>query len=68
MIQLKRFENETFSNKRYVGGKEVDKKNISVGLLNVPSKPLTLDLMETLDLFSEGLAVIETRPTEKRRE
>jgi hypothetical protein len=32
------------------------------------SKPLTLDLRETSDLFSEGLAIIETRLTEKWRE
>jgi hypothetical protein len=33
-------------------------------LVKLPSKPLTLDLMET----SEGLAIIKTRPTEKWRE
>ncbi len=33
----------------------------------VPSKPLTSDLMETLDLFLEGLSIIETRPTDKMK-
>jgi hypothetical protein len=31
---------------------------------HVPSKPLTLNLMETLGLFSDGLVIIKTRPTE----
>jgi hypothetical protein len=36
------------------------------GPIDVPSKPLTFDRMETLDFFfSEGLAIIKTRPTEK---
>jgi hypothetical protein len=30
-----------------------------------PSKSLTLDLMNTLDLFSQGLAIIKTRPAIK---
>jgi hypothetical protein len=32
---------------------------------NVPSKPLTLDVMWTLDFYPEGLAIIKTRTIEK---
>jgi hypothetical protein len=36
--------------------------------VNVPSKPLTLDLMKTLHLCLEGLAIVGTRPTQKSKE
>jgi hypothetical protein len=36
--------------------------------LEIPLKPLTLDLMDTSDLFSEWLSIVKRRPTEKYKE